>query len=124
MVLFGCRRACCRLARGAAIISDNAIGQYIAQVRINGQFAFERRNRTLMAIGAFANATGYANWLKSVVAGHVHPVRIDQIARMAHLASQRDGIATQGGPETPRRLCDIPCKADVAHPIRCFRQLT
>ena len=72
------------------------IGQYTSGVFRDGQFAFQRWHRALVAIWALTDPTGNPNRLKRGGVADVHIVGIDHAIGMFDFTSQGDGITPDG----------------------------
>ena len=72
--------------------------------RLDAEAAFKGRHGPLVTVGSFADAATDPDGFEGGGIGYIQTVRIDQIARMADLASQTNGVASDWRSKGPTGL--------------------
>ena len=92
-------------------------------IRIDADRAVAGREGALVAVGAGADAAGYADPGGGGCAGQVEAIGIDEFARVLRLAAQRHGVAARRAVIAAARLDQPLGHRDIAHAVGRFGQL-
>src|SRR5690606_37313327 len=109
--------------RCPSLASFDLVGQEAAAVRVDLQSPFQRRHRSLVAVRPLADTTRDSDRLVGAGVCKVEIVGIDQIPRMADLASEADGEPPGRRMERAAGARNLARKTEIARAVRRLGQL-